>query len=188
MFANDITTKHQRLRINRGRPVIIIRLITIIIENIIIKVSVTQTSCPADLGSDFKLNMNLVTDAFKYILYVSECVNPPQSACVHSRSHFLILRSDAGFSFESGAHNDISFRQHTSRRYGTTQRHFWPRKRGWGDILETFIGEVSTLLLFYAHPLHPPPSWFVFVQPPALFSRSSNSFCDSSAPVLALLL
>lgn len=87
-------------------------------------------------------------------------------ACVHSRSHFLILRSDAGFSFERRAHNDISFRQHTSRHHGTAQRHFWRSGRRGSIMLDTFIGGV-----------HAPPrslipsSFFSFFLGWCLYSR-----------------
>ncbi len=91
-------------------------------------------------------------------VWVCELYTVP--ACVHSRSHFLILRSDAGLSFESRAHNDISFRQHTSRHHGTTQRHFWPRGRG-SIMLDTFIGEVCAPLFSYT--LLPSSSSFFFL-------------------------
>lgn len=42
-------------------------------------------------------------------------------------------------------HNDISFRKHASRHYGTTQRHLWSRGRE-SIMLDTFIVEGCALL------------------------------------------
>lgn len=95
-------------------------------------------------------------------------------ACVLSRSHFLILRSDAGFSFERRAHNDISFRQHTSGHHGTAQRHFWPRggREAGGIMLDTFIGEVCA-----------PP----LLSPPTVSSFFSIGVCTAACSVYRII-
>lgn len=97
---------------------------------------------------------------------------------------------DAGFSFESRACNDISFRQHTSHHHGTTQRHFWQGLGGepwaWGGrgiALDTFMGEVHAPLLLSCPP--PPSSSLspaVFVQPPSLFTGSSKELVSLPCP------
>lgn len=104
---------------------------------------------------------------------------------------------DAGFSFESRACNDISFRRHTSHHHGTTQRHFWQGLGGasgevwaWGGIaLDTFMGEVRAPLLLSCPP--PPSSSLspaVFVQPPSLFTGSLKELLSLVWPGLTLSL
>lgn len=71
--------------------------------------------------------------------------------CVHSRSHFLILRSDAGYSIESQPHNDISIRKHRSRHHDTTQRHSGLKQGEGGIMLDTIYRRGLCSAAFFSY-------------------------------------